>query len=80
MLTSARVGEFLACLYGDEPRAWRDDLEGFDRLRVVVNACTRLRFCSRRRHDGAFAKSAAPSSAPEGFCRGSCTRSARRPA
>ena len=28
------------------PRAWRDDLAGFDRLRVVVNACTRMRFCT----------------------------------
>ena len=37
---------FLATLYGDQPRTWRDDLSGFDRLRVVVNACTRLRFCT----------------------------------
>jgi bis(5'-nucleosyl)-tetraphosphatase (symmetrical) len=34
---------FLARMYGDEPRRWSDDLEGFDRLRVVVNAMTRLR-------------------------------------
>jgi len=37
---------FLRALYGDEPDAWRDDLEGFDRLRVIVNALTRLRFCT----------------------------------
>jgi bis(5'-nucleosyl)-tetraphosphatase (symmetrical) len=37
---------FLRALYGDEPRAWRDDLEGFDRLRLIVNALTRLRFCT----------------------------------
>ena len=37
---------FLRVLYGDEPHAWRDDLEGFDRLRIIVNALTRLRFCS----------------------------------
>ncbi len=29
---------FLRVLYGDEPSAWRDDLEGDDRLRAVVNA------------------------------------------
>ena len=34
---------FLERLYGDEPRAWRDDLEGIDRLRVIVNAMTRMR-------------------------------------
>ncbi len=37
---------FLSILYGDEPSAWRDDLDGDDRLRAVVNACTRLRFCT----------------------------------
>lgn len=34
---------FLARMYGDEPRRWRDDLAGEDRLRAVVNAMTRLR-------------------------------------
>ncbi len=37
---------FLRVLYGDEPHTWRDDLDGFDRLRVIVNALTRLRFCT----------------------------------
>ena len=37
---------FLRALYGDEPHTWRDDLEGFDRLRAIVNALTRLRFCT----------------------------------
>ncbi len=38
-----RYRELLANMYGDKPRRWRDELEGFDRLRVVINAMTRLR-------------------------------------
>lgn len=38
--------DFLANLYGSEPRAWDDALEGWNRLRVIVNAMTRMRFCS----------------------------------
>jgi bis(5'-nucleosyl)-tetraphosphatase (symmetrical) len=66
MLASARAGAFLAVLYGDEPHAWHDDLEGFDRLRVVVNACARLRFCTA---DGTmeFKEKRGPGRAPEGF-------------
>jgi bis(5'-nucleosyl)-tetraphosphatase (symmetrical) len=45
-LRGAQHREFLEHLYGAEPRAWRDDLAGWDRLRVIVNAMTRLRFCS----------------------------------
>jgi bis(5'-nucleosyl)-tetraphosphatase (symmetrical) len=45
-LASDRAREFLGVLYGDEPRQWRDGLTGYDRLRVIVNACTRLRFCT----------------------------------
>jgi len=37
---------FLGALYGDEPHAWRDELRGDDRLRAIVNALTRLRFCT----------------------------------
>lgn len=37
---------FLRQMYGNQPDHWRDDLEGVDRLRVIVNALTRLRFCT----------------------------------
>ena len=37
---------FLSAMYGNKPCQWRDDLEGVDRLRVIVNALTRLRFCT----------------------------------
>ena len=37
---------FLEQMYGNEPAAWHNDLVGFDRIRVVINALTRLRFCT----------------------------------
>jgi bis(5'-nucleosyl)-tetraphosphatase (symmetrical) len=39
---------FLEGMYGDKPDAWDEDLEGIDRLRVIVNAMTRLRVCDDR--------------------------------
>ncbi len=38
--------DFLAQMYGNEPADWDDALAGADRLRVIVNALTRLRFCT----------------------------------
>jgi bis(5'-nucleosyl)-tetraphosphatase (symmetrical) len=37
---------FLSQMYGNEPRSWKDSLQGSDRLRVIVNALTRMRLCS----------------------------------
>lgn len=45
-LRAADWTTFVHQMYGDEPSAWRDDLPHADRLRVVVNALTRLRFCT----------------------------------
>ncbi|MEZ5701788.1 MAG: symmetrical bis(5'-nucleosyl)-tetraphosphatase [Burkholderiaceae bacterium] len=45
-LRSADWGVFLHNMYGNHPNAWQDDLRGADRLRTIVNALTRLRFCS----------------------------------
>jgi len=33
-------------MYGDEPRRWRDDLWGTERLRFVINVMTRMRVCT----------------------------------
>lgn len=57
---------FLAHMYGNEPSAWRDDLAGLERWRVVVNAFTRLRFCTA---DGRmeFATKDNAAQAPAGF-------------
>jgi bis(5'-nucleosyl)-tetraphosphatase (symmetrical) len=57
---------FMHHLYGNQPDRWRDDLAGFDRLRVIVNALTRLRFCTA---DGVmeFETKDSASAAPPGF-------------
>jgi len=46
-LRGADCEGFLEQLYGSRPESWEDSLRGIDRLRVVVNAMTRMRFCSR---------------------------------
>jgi bis(5'-nucleosyl)-tetraphosphatase (symmetrical) len=37
---------FLAKMWGSDPACWSDDLKGWARLRVIVNAMTRMRFCT----------------------------------
>ena len=39
--------DFVVNLWGSEPAGWSDDLTGWPRLRVIVNAMTRMRFCTR---------------------------------
>jgi bis(5'-nucleosyl)-tetraphosphatase (symmetrical) len=50
-LQGKQSDEFIASMYGNKPDHWSDDLVGFDRLRVIVNAMTRMRFC---RPDGSI--------------------------
>ena len=65
-LTAPDFREFLAHLWGSKPAAWHDDLSGWERLRVIVNAMTRMRFCST---DGVmeFSTKGPPEKAPPGF-------------
>ncbi len=39
--------KFLSAMHGKEPTQWSDQLTGFDRLRYITNALTRLRFCTQ---------------------------------
>ncbi|MEA3121262.1 MAG: hypothetical protein QOH33_808 [Paraburkholderia sp.] len=56
----------LADLYGNEPRRWTPELKRKDRMRVVFNALTRIRFCSL---DGTmdFSATGGPDAAPPGY-------------
>ncbi|NMG64970.1 symmetrical bis(5'-nucleosyl)-tetraphosphatase [Azoarcus indigens] len=38
--------KLLQNLPGNQPDGWQESLKGWDRLRVVVNALTRMRFCT----------------------------------
>lgn len=46
-LQSSGYADLLLHLYGNQPDQWRDDLKSYDRLRLIVNALTRLRVCTK---------------------------------
>ncbi|GKS83283.1 symmetrical bis(5'-nucleosyl)-tetraphosphatase [Acidovorax sp. SUPP1855] len=66
VLRGADMPAFLHAMYGDTPDRWDPTLTGTDRLRVIVNALTRLRFCTP---EGAmdFESSEGASAAPAGL-------------
>lgn len=66
VLRSNHWTEFMAHMYGNQPDRWLDDLSGFDRLRVIVNALTRLRFCTPQGHME-FAHHRDAAQAPSGY-------------
>ena len=66
LLRSPEGPQWLQQMYGNQPDHWREDWPDADRWRVVVNALTRLRFCSA---DGVmeFATKDSNAAAPAGF-------------
>ena len=46
VLRSKSYKNFLADMYGNSPNKWRNSLKGNDRLRIITNALTRMRFCT----------------------------------
>jgi len=66
VLRGPALGEFLLTMYGNEPAQWSNTLTGSARLRAIVNALTRMRFCSA---EGVmeFETKDDAATAPEGF-------------
>lgn len=64
-LTGPDARRFLLHLAGNRPDRWSDGLRGWERLRAIVNALTRMRFCTPAGHMALRAKGA-PDKAPPG--------------
>jgi bis(5'-nucleosyl)-tetraphosphatase (symmetrical) len=64
VLRSDNYVDFLAHMYGNLPDSWRDDLTGYDRLRIITNYLTRLRYCTAA---GTMEFSHKANVQPEGF-------------
>ncbi|WP_407278712.1 symmetrical bis(5'-nucleosyl)-tetraphosphatase [Aromatoleum evansii] len=65
VLAGPVANDLLLHLGGNEPETWSDELVGWERYRVIVNALTRMRFCAT---DGRMALQAKgpPMKAPTG--------------
>ncbi|MFO7592754.1 MAG: symmetrical bis(5'-nucleosyl)-tetraphosphatase [Pseudomonadota bacterium] len=46
VLRGPKFHEFLSHMYGNKPDLWSDNLQGWERMRFIVNCFTRLRFCT----------------------------------
>ena len=66
LLRGPDLPDFLHEMYGNQPGAWDDQLQGIQRLRFIVNVLTRLRFCDAQGQLDFKTKEGA-ASAPEGF-------------
>jgi len=66
ILRSDALGDFIAHMYGGMPNLWDDSLIGHDRIRIIVNAMTRIRYCNMQGAMDFFYKKD-PENAPNGL-------------
>lgn len=76
MRDDQRLPLFLDGMYGNEPAKWDKKLHGIDRLRVITNYFTRMRFCTE---DGKLDLKSKEGldTAPPGYAPGSASLRAR---
>ena len=66
LLRGPDLNDFLHQMYSNQPNAWDDQLQGIARLRLIVNALTRLRFCTAQ-GEMEFDTTNAADAAPTGY-------------
>ena len=66
VLRGAQYKTLLREMYGSSPAQWSPDLTGMARYRVIINALTRLRFCTPEGEIDLMQKGP-PETAPQGF-------------
>lgn len=76
----AELAKALQKMYGNEPATWKEDHTGGKRMRVIINALTRIRLCTPNGHME-FATKVAPgclAAQPDALVRRAQSRHARR--
>jgi bis(5'-nucleosyl)-tetraphosphatase (symmetrical) len=66
VLRSPKYKHFLRHMYGNEPSRWHPGLQGMERLRMITNYFTRMRFCNSQGRLNLECK-LGPEKAPKGY-------------
>jgi bis(5'-nucleosyl)-tetraphosphatase (symmetrical) len=67
VLSGDSFNEFLANMYGNLPTQWSESLTGWDRLRFIINCCTRLRYVNRDSGELELTIKGAPGTQPKEY-------------
>jgi bis(5'-nucleosyl)-tetraphosphatase (symmetrical) len=66
ILKGDHANDFLKVMYGNKPNSWDNSLDGMDRIRLITNYFTRMRFCTANGELELKIKSSA-GDAPKGY-------------